>query len=140
MSDGWVGEGRVRYCEIASPMRNVTSRTANYAHSSRRNDYETLSPLFPLFPSFAYRRVGHVSLRSTWSIGCLPRNGGATYRTIPRFINIHSWNEDIYVSFIETIESVSRRSNSVPFECETRANRQEYPRCSKWNRFIGKNW
>lgn len=139
MSDGWVGEGRVRYCEIASPMRNVTSRTANYAHSSRRNDYETLSPLFPLFPSFA-----SVTCRSDrlGSIGCLPRNGGATfrYRTIPRFINIHSWNEDIYVSFIETIESASRRLNSVPFECETRANRQEYPRCSKWNRFIGKNW
>lgn len=95
MSDGWVGEGRVRYCEIASPMRNVTSRTANYAHSFRRNDYETLSPLFPLFPSFA-----SVTCRSDrlGSVGCLPRNGGATfwYRTIPRFINIHSWKIYMY--------------------------------------------
>lgn len=119
-------------------MRNVTSRTANYAHSSRRNDYETLSLWYR---SYSFVRVSRTRRSRVASIdldpsgeGCLTRAYLVTeatfqYRTIPRFINIHSWNEVIYMCWYHLLKRSSLlHVDQTLFLSNTRANRQE--RCT----------
>lgn len=74
-----------------------------------------------------FDRLGPIGWRVFDS--CLPRNGGATfqYRTIPRFINIHSWNKVIYMYSYHLL----KRSSLLHVDQTlflSRANRQE--RCT----------
>lgn len=76
-----------------------------------------------------FDRLGPIGWRVFDS--CLPRNGGATfqYRTIPRFINIHSWNEVIYMCWYHLLKRSSLlHVDQTLFLSNTRANRQE--RCT----------
>ena len=107
-------------------MRNVTSRTT-LTHLDVTITKPCDTSLFPLIPSFV-----SATCRSTWTqwrvFGLrLPRNGGAN---VPVSNNSalykHSFVElYIYMLFIETIESVSRRSNSVPLIWNARQGRNE---------------
>lgn len=90
-----------------------------------------------------FDRLGPIGWRVFDS--CLPRNGGATfqYRTIPRFINIHSWNEVIYICvhiiyWNDRVCYTSIKLCSFRIRAPTGRNDARVP--SKLNRFIGKNW
>lgn len=133
---GW--RGRVRYRAPDEKHDFADGKRPLISTQRLRNLVPVISLLF-LRSCIAYAsvtcrfdRLGPIGWRVFDS--CLPRNGGATFLVSNNSaLYKHSFVERsyiyVFISFIETIESVTRRSNSVPFEYarQQAGTMHEYP-------------